>query len=50
MSEASVETAQGSVGAAIDRVKRFNISKWALDHPALTRYLLVVFLVLGLAA
>jgi len=31
-------------------VKRFNISKWALDHPALTRYLLVVFLVLGLAA
>jgi multidrug efflux pump len=29
---------------------RFNISKWALDHPALTRYLLVVLLVLGTAA
>jgi multidrug efflux pump len=28
----------------------FNISKWALDHPALTRYLLVVLMVLGLAA
>ena len=27
-----------------------NISKWALDHPALTRYLLVVLLVLGAAA
>ncbi len=29
---------------------RFNISRWALDHPALTRYLLVVLLVLGFAA
>ncbi len=29
---------------------RFNISKWALDHPALTRYLLVVLLFLGTAA
>ncbi len=29
---------------------RFNISRWALDHPALTRYLLVVLLVLGVAA
>lgn len=29
---------------------RFNISKWALDHPALTRYLLVVLLLLGFAA
>ena len=27
-----------------------NISKWALDHPALTRYLLVVLLALGAAA
>ena len=30
--------------------QRFNISKWALEHPALTRYLLVVLLLLGLAA
>jgi multidrug efflux pump len=29
---------------------RFNISRWALDHPALTRYLMVVLLVLGAAA
>ncbi|HZT55532.1 MAG TPA: efflux RND transporter permease subunit, partial [Burkholderiaceae bacterium] len=31
-------------------MSRFNISKWALDHAALTRYLLVVLLVLGAAA
>ena len=29
---------------------RFNISRWALDHPALTRYLLLVLLALGFAA
>ena len=29
---------------------RFNISRWALEHPALTRYLMVVMLVLGVAA
>lgn len=28
-------------------VSRHNISKWALDHPALTRYLLIVLMVLG---
>ena len=32
------------------QASRTNISKWALDHPALTRYLLVVLLVLGAAA
>jgi multidrug efflux pump subunit AcrB len=36
--------------AASGRVRRFNISKWALEHAALTRYLLVVFMVLGVAA
>jgi multidrug efflux pump len=30
--------------------KRFNISQWALEHPALTRYLLLVLLLLGMAA
>ena len=30
--------------------KDFNISRWALEHPALTRYLLVVLMFLGLAA
>jgi multidrug efflux pump subunit AcrB len=29
---------------------RFNVSRWALDHPALTRYLLVVLMLLGAAA
>ncbi|MDH4391563.1 MAG: efflux RND transporter permease subunit [Aquabacterium sp.] len=28
----------------------FNISRWALEHPALTRYLMVVMMVLGVAA
>ncbi len=28
----------------------FNISRWALEHPALTRYLMVVLMVLGVAA
>ncbi|TAH12134.1 MAG: efflux RND transporter permease subunit [Curvibacter sp.] len=28
----------------------FNLSKWALDHPALTRYLMIVLLLLGVAA
>lgn len=28
----------------------FNISRWALEHPALTRYLLVVLMVMGFAA
>jgi multidrug efflux pump subunit AcrB len=31
-------------------LSRFNISRWALLHPALTRYLMVVLLGLGIAA
>jgi multidrug efflux pump len=30
--------------------ERFNLSKWALLHPALTRYLMIVLMVLGFAA
>ncbi|EYC50963.1 multidrug transporter AcrB [Hylemonella gracilis str. Niagara R] len=30
--------------------KGFNPSRWALEHPALTRYLMVVLMVLGMAA
>ena len=30
--------------------ERFNLSRWALEHPALTRYLLLVLIVLGFAA
>ena len=33
-----------------DAPSRFNISRWALEHPALTRYLMVVMMVLGFAA
>ncbi len=29
---------------------RFNLSKWAIDHPALTRYLMVVLMLLGAAS
>ncbi|MBL8332862.1 MAG: efflux RND transporter permease subunit [Rubrivivax sp.] len=37
-------------GREAEAPARFNISRWALDHPALTRYLLVVLMVLGFAA
>ena len=30
--------------------EKFNLSKWALDHAAFTRYLMVVLMLLGLAA
>ena len=33
-----------------NKPERFNLSKWALDHGALTRYLMLVLMVLGLAA
>jgi multidrug efflux pump len=39
-----------STQALPDSGSRFNISRWALDHPALTRYLMVVLVVLGFAA
>ena len=45
-----MSTTLDAIGGSLGRVKRFNISRWALEHPALTRYLLVVFMVLGLAA
>ncbi|NQW80097.1 MAG: efflux RND transporter permease subunit, partial [Polaromonas sp.] len=31
-------------------MKSFNLSRWALEHPALTRYLMVVLMVFGLAS
>ena len=30
--------------------KGFNISKWGLEHAALTRYLMVVLLLMGVGA
>ena len=43
-------TAPGLPASTGEKPSRFNISRWALDHPALTRYLLVVLLLLGSAA
>lgn len=37
-------------GTPATPASRFNVSRWALDHPALTRYLLIVLMVLGVAA
>ena len=39
-----------AVAADAAKPSRFNISRWALEHPALTRYLMVVLMVLGFAA
>ncbi|HEY0858491.1 MAG TPA: efflux RND transporter permease subunit [Albitalea sp.] len=45
-----MSAAHSGPGPASSHVHRFNISRWALEHPALTRYLLVVLMVLGVAA
>ena len=37
-------------GLAAAPSDRFNLSRWALEHPALTRYLMLVLMVLGFAA
>lgn len=39
-----------AAGGKAAPASRFNISRWALEHPALTRYLMVVLMVLGFAA
>ena len=39
-----------SAVAAAAAPSRFNISRWALEHPALTRYLLIVLMALGFAS
>ena len=47
---AASATASGTRASAPVTGSRFNISRWALEHPALTRYLMVALLVLGFAA
>ncbi len=42
--------APGAVSPGDPPRSRFNVSRWALEHPALTRYLLLVLLILGMAA
>ncbi len=39
-----------SDAAASPQAQRFNLSLWALEHPALTRYLMVVLMLLGVAS
>ncbi|MEO7953818.1 MAG: efflux RND transporter permease subunit, partial [Polaromonas sp.] len=39
-----------ATGPAATPSGRFNLSRWALEHPALTRYLLLVLMVLGFSA
>jgi len=46
MSEHHPNTADG----ARSWVSRFNLSQWALDHQAFTRYLMIVLMLLGVAA
>ena len=36
--------------ALIEPKKGFNLSRWALEHVPLTRYLIVVLMLLGFAA
>jgi multidrug efflux pump len=43
-------TSDQATGPATIPSDRFNLSRWALEHPALTRYLLLVLMVLGFAA
>lgn len=52
MSHTEHETASADADQRVNWPKagRFNISRWALEHPALTRYLMVVLMVLGCAA
>ncbi|MHB1200458.1 MAG: efflux RND transporter permease subunit [Polaromonas sp.] len=46
----SGESVGNNAGKPDSRASRFNLSGWALDHPALTRYLLLALMVLGFAA
>ncbi|MFA7557844.1 MAG: efflux RND transporter permease subunit, partial [Hydrogenophaga sp.] len=43
------QTPQSSSAAGAPR-RGFNLSQWSLDHPALTRYLMIVLMVLGIGA
>ena len=45
-----MSTAAEGAGSASPQASKFNISRWALEHPALTRYLMVVLMLLGVAA
>jgi len=42
--------AQPNHTASQGGTRGFNLSQWAIDHPALTRYLMIVLMVLGVAS
>ncbi len=44
------EAAPTSAGEPTSWVSLFNLSQWALDHQAFTRYLMIVLMLLGVAA
>src|SRR6202000_44980 len=46
----SIEQPNPAAPAAEAEGGRFNISRGALEHPALTRYMMIVLLLLGVAA
>ncbi|MEO6291441.1 MAG: hypothetical protein ABIO88_02335, partial [Burkholderiaceae bacterium] len=48
--EATPATTQASDATLVQPKTGFNLSKWALDHPELTRYLMIVLMVMGFAA
>ena len=47
---AAPESTQLTDATLVQPKSGFNLSKWALDHPALTRYLMIVLMVMGFAA
>jgi multidrug efflux pump len=50
MTQAHHDDGNSPAGELAAPSTRFNLSKWALDHPDLTRYLLVVLMILGFAS
>ncbi len=46
----TVPDSLASAAAAANPSSKFNLSAWAIEHPALTRYLMIVMLLLGFAA
>ncbi|RQO56441.1 multidrug transporter AcrB [Paucibacter sp. KBW04] len=49
MSNQEEQTSGNSVSPGSGR-RNFNVSRWALEHPALTRYLMVVLMLMGFVA
>jgi multidrug efflux pump len=50
IAETNTHTVQPTTPHMTQPKSGFNLSKWALDHPDLTRYLMIVLMVMGFAA